>query len=66
MQRKRLALAFANQLRNSMKEERLSNVAILNIERKTTNFIEMNHMDDIIDKFARQHETRANLLLYDV
>ena len=53
-------------LRNSMKEERLSNVAILNIERKTTNFIEMNHMDDIIDKFARQHETRANLLLYDV
>ena len=49
-----------------MKEERLCNVAILNIERKTTNFIEMNHMDDIIDKFARQHETRANLLLYDV
>ena len=52
-------------LRNSMKEERLSNVAIINIERKTSNFIEKNHMDDIIDKFARKNETRANLLLYD-
>ena len=35
-----------------MKDERLCAVAILNIERDTTNFIEANHMEDIIDEFA--------------
>ena len=52
-------------LRNTMKDERLSAVAILNIERDTTNFIEANHMEDIIDEFAKRHDTRAKLLLYD-
>ena len=44
-------------LRNCMKEERLSAVAILNIERETTNFVEANHMDDIIDQFAKKNES---------
>ena len=52
-------------LRNTMKDERLSAVAILNIERDTTNFIEANHMEDIIDEFSKRHDTRAKLLLYD-
>ena len=39
-------------LRNTMKEERLSAVAILNIERENTNFIEANRMDNIIDKLV--------------
>ena len=48
-----------------MKDERLSAVAILNIERDTTNFIEANHMEDIIDEFAKRNDTRAKLLLHD-
>ena len=52
-------------LRNTMKEERLSAVAILNIERETTNFIEANHMDKIIDEFAKKNEVRAKLLIHD-
>ena len=52
-------------LRNSMKEDRLSAVAILNIERETTNFIEANRMDDIIDQFAKKNEHRAKLLIHD-
>ena len=51
-------------LRNRMKDERLSAVAILNIERETANFIEANHMDDIIDAFAQVNENRKKYLLY--
>ena len=47
-----------------MKQEKLSNVAILNIERETTNFLEQNHMDDIINEFASKNESRAKYLLY--
>ena len=32
-------------------------MAILNIERETTNFIEANRMDDIIDQFAKKNES---------
>ena len=47
-----------------MKDERLSAVAILNIERETANFIEANHMDDIIDAFAQVNENRKKYILY--
>ena len=47
-----------------MKDERLSAVAILNIERETANFIEANHMDDIIDAFAQVNENQKKYLLY--
>ena len=43
-------------LRNRLSEERLSAVAILNIERETTNFIEANKMNDIIDEFSNEKE----------
>ena len=49
-------------LRNRTKEERLSAIAILNIERETTNFIEANHMEEIMDEFAKRNEARAKLL----
>ena len=48
-----------------MKDERLSAVAILNIERDTTNFIEANHMEDIMDEFSKRHDTCAKLLIHD-
>ena len=51
-------------LRNRMKDERLSAVVILNIERETANFIEANHMDDIIDAFAQVNENRKKYILY--
>ena len=44
-----------------MKDERLSAVAILNIEHETANFIEANHMDDIIDAFAQVNENRKKI-----
>ena len=40
-------------------------MAILNIERETTNFIEANRMNDIIDEFANQKEQWKHLLQYD-
>ena len=44
-------------LRNTMAEKQLSAVAILSIERETTNFIEANRMEEIINEFAKQKET---------
>ena len=38
-------------------------MASLNIERETTNYIEANMMDQIIDEFARQNEARQRLLI---
>ena len=37
-------------------------MAVLNIERETTNFIEANKMNDIIDEFGNQKEQRKQLL----
>ena len=48
-----------------MKHKQLSAVAILNIDRVMINFIEANHMEDIIDEFAKRHDTCAKLLLHD-
>ena len=47
-----------------MGEQRLSDIAILNIERDTTNFVEENMMDAIIDEFARKNDGRAHLLCH--
>ena len=52
-------------LRNRLGDEQLSAVAILNIERETTNFIEANRMAEIIDEFARQNDIRKQLLLHN-
>ena len=38
---------------------KVSNIAILSIERETTNFVEENMMDIIIDEFARKNDDRA-------
>ena len=47
-----------------MGEQRLSDIAILNIERDTTNFVEENMMDAIIDEFASKNDGRAHLLCH--
>ena len=47
-----------------MAEQRLSNIAILSIERETTNFVEENMMDIIIDEFAKKNDDRAYLLCH--
>ena len=47
-----------------MSEQKLLAIAILNIERDSTNFIEENMMDAIIDEFASKNDGRANLLYY--
>ena len=47
-----------------MGEQRLSNIAILSIERETTNFVEENMMDIIIDEFAWKNDDRARLLCH--
>ena len=52
-------------LKNRIADEQLSAVAILCIERETTNFIEMNCMNQIIDEFAKQNDARKQLLLHD-
>ena len=52
-------------LRNRLGDEKLSAVAILNIERETTNCIEANRMAEIIDEFARQNDIRKQLLLHN-
>ena len=52
-------------LRNRLGDEQLSAVAILNIERETTNCIEANRMAEIIDEFARQNDIRKQLLLHN-
>ena len=52
-------------LRNRMGEQRLSDFAILNIERDSTNYIEENMMDAIIDEFARKNDGQANLLCHN-
>ena len=51
-------------LKNTMGEQRLSNIAILSIERETTNFVEENMMDIIIDEFAKKNDDRARLLCH--
>ena len=51
-------------LRNTMAEQRLSNIAILSIEHETTNFVEENMMDIIIDEFAKKNDDRARLLCH--
>ena len=51
-------------LRNTMAEQTLSNIAILIIERETTNFVEENMMDIIIDEFAKKNDDRARLLCH--
>ena len=51
-------------LRNRISEERLSAVAILNIEREATNYIEANHMEEIINEFAMQNEERAKFFVH--
>ena len=45
-----------------MAEQRLSYIAILIIECETTNFVEENMMDIIIDEFAKKNDDRARLL----
>ena len=52
-------------LKNRIADEQLSAVAILCIERETTNFIEMNCKNQIIDEFAKQNDARKQLLLHD-
>ena len=52
-------------LRNRLTEDHLSAVAILNIERETTNFIKANQMEEMIDEFASRNETRKYLLLFN-
>ena len=47
-----------------MAEQRLSSIAILSIERETTNFVEENMMDIIIDEFAKKNDDRARLLCH--
>ena len=47
-----------------MGEQRLSDIAILNIERDSKNFIEENMMDAIIHEFARRNDARENLLCH--
>ena len=42
----------------------MSDIVILNIERDTTNFVEENMMDAIIDEFARKNDGRAHLLCH--
>ena len=49
---------------NTMAKQRLSNIAILSIERETTNFVEENMMDIIIDEFAKKNDDRARLLCH--
>ena len=50
-------------LRNTTGEERLSAIAILNIEREATNFVEANCMEEILNEFAKRNEARSKLLL---
>ena len=52
-------------LRNTIGDERLSAVAILSIERETTNFIKASRMEVIINQFAEQKEARKPLLFHD-
>ena len=52
-------------LRNTIGDERLSAVAILSIERETTNFIKASRMEEIINQFAEQKEAQKPLLFYD-
>ena len=48
-----------------MGEQRLSNIAILNIDRETKNFVvKENMMDIIIDEFARKNDDQARLLCH--
>jgi hypothetical protein len=41
-------------LRSTTKQDRLSGVALLNIEQKTANYIENNHINEIMDIFAHR------------
>ena len=52
-------------LRDTIGDERLSAVAILSIERETTNFIEASRMEEIMNQFAEQKEARKPLLFHD-
>jgi len=42
-------------LRNNMGQQRVSNIALINIERKYANSVPNNDMDRIIDKFGRRN-----------
>ena len=52
-------------LRNTIGDERLSALAILSIERETTNFIKASCMAEIINQFAKQKEAQKSLLFHD-
>jgi len=48
-----------NYLRNSIGQERLSSIALLNIERQKTNDL---NIEDIIDNFANKKARKMNFL----
>ena len=50
-------------VRNRMGQDRLSDVAVLNIERSYANLVLKNDMNDVIDAFANESSYRKSILL---
>ena len=50
-------------VRNRMGQDRLSDVAVLNIEKSYANLVLKNYMNDVIDAFANESSYRKSILL---
>ena len=48
-------------LRNRIGQERLTSIAVLNIERSYANMVLLEDMDKVIDTFARRSNSRIKL-----